>query len=438
MDIMSKKTSITRRRFLGAAAGAVAVPFVVPSSILGLRGAVPPSEKLVMGVIGVGGMGTHNLKAFMGKKETQVVAVCDVDKEHLDAAAGEVEKQYGNKDVKKFRDFRELLAQKDIAAVVVATPDHWHALCAIAAVSSGRDVYCEKPVTHTFREGQALVAAVKEKSAIFQVGSQQRSEWNFRRAVELVMNGRIGKVKNVEVGLPTGNKTPPALKTQDPPANLDYDFWCGPSTKHPFSPDRLHWNWRWHLSYGGGQLMDWIGHHNDISHWGLELDRSGPIKVKAVGFEYPEDRSLWDSAWKYEIICKYESGVESSISNKNPMGCKWTGDAGWVFVDRGKLEASNPDWVKREFDPGPKKAYESDDHRTNFIESVKSRKPTICPAETGHRSVTPGHLGLLSEALGGRTLRWDPKTETIVGDPEADKALKTVKFRAPWSLESKA
>lgn len=431
---MNKKSGFTRRRFLGAAVGTVAVPFVVPSSILGLRGAVPPSEKIVMGVIGLGGMGNGNLSAFMGKDGTQVIAVCDADQEHLDKTAVEVDKRYGNKDCKRLRDFRELLAQKDLNAVVVATPDHWHAICAIAAVRSGRDVYCEKPVTHTFAEGQALVAAVKEKSAILQVGSQQRSDWKFRRGVDLVLNGLIGKVKSVAVGLPSGNKNPPALKTQDPPAHIDYDYWCGPSTKHPYSPDRLHWNWRWHLSYGGGQLMDWIGHHNDISHWGLDVDQSGPVEVKAVDFEYPADRSLWDSAWKYEILCKYASGAESSISSKNPMGCKWTGDAGWVFVDRGKLEASNPEWVKREFDPGQKKAYESNDHRANFLESVKSRKPTICPAETGHRSITPGHLGLVSQALGGRTLRWDPKTETVIGDAEADKLLKAVNFRKPWAL----
>lgn len=436
---MSPKRPLSRRKFLGVAAGVAAAPFVVPSSILGLGGNVPPSERTVMGVIGLGGMGSHNLGAFMGRKEVQVVALCDVDKQHLEERAGEVNKRYENKDCKKYGDFRELLALKELDAVVVATPDHWHALCAITAVRAKKDVYCEKPVTHTFAEGQALVAAVKENGRIFQVGSQQRSEWGFRHAVELVLNGHIGKVKNVEVGLPTGSKKAEGdTKPQDPPANIDYDFWCGPSPKLAYVPARLHWNWRWHLAYGGGQLMDWIGHHNDIAHWGLGRDGSGPVEVKAVGFEYPEDRTVWNSAWNYEVICKFDDGVTSSISNKHPMGCKWIGESGWVHVDRGSLTASEPEWVKREFDPGPKKAYASDDHRQNFLECVKSRKPTICPAETGHRSVTPGHLGLLSEALGGRVIRWDPKEETALGDPEVEKLLKKVNFRPPWTLPGQA
>jgi predicted dehydrogenase len=412
------------------AAGAAAAPFVVPSHVLGLGGNVAPSDKIVMGLIGCGGMGNHNLDAFRRRQDVQFVALCDVDKGHLEETAKKVP------DVKQLRDFRELIGIKDINAIVVATPDHWHALCAIAAIRAGKDVYGEKPFTHTFAEGQALVATVREKSAIYQVGSQQRSEWNFRRAVELVTNGLIGKVKEVQVGLPTGHKKAEGdTKVQDPPAELDYDFWCGPSEKLPYVKDRVHWHWRWHLSYGGGQLMDWIGHHNDICHWGLGRDLSGPVEVQAKGFQYPEDRTVWNSAWNYEVACKFDDGVTTSISNKNPMGAKWIGESGWVFVDRGKLDASTPEWTKREFDPGPKKAYVSDDHRANFIDGVKTRKLCICHAEVGHRSITPGHLGLLSESLGGKLIRWDPKMETIVGDADADKKLKSVSFRKPWALQ---
>ena len=427
---MSATRSLSRRRFLGAAAGAVAVPFVVPSHVLGLGGNVAPNDRIVMGLIGCGGMGNHNLDAFRRRQDVQFVAVCDVDKQRREEAAKKVP------DCKQFGDFRELIAIKDVNAVVVATPDHWHALCGIAAIRAGKDVYGEKPVTHTFAEGQALVAAVKEKGAIYQVGSQQRSEWGFRRAVELVINGRIGKVKEVLVGLPTGHKKADGdTKPQDPPAHVDYDFWCGPSEKLQYVPARLHWNWRWHLSYGGGQLMDWIGHHNDICHWGLGMDLSGPIEVQAKGFAYPEDRTVWNAAMSYEVACKYEGGITTSISNKHPMGAKWIGESGWVYVDRGKLEASTPEWVKRDFDPGPKKAYASDDHRADFIGGVKTRKLTIAHAEIGHRSITPGHLGLLSEALGGKVLRWDAKTETVVGDADADKKLKSVAFRKPWVLD---
>jgi predicted dehydrogenase len=412
------------------AAGAAAAPLVVPSHVLGLGGNVAPSDKIVMGLIGCGGMGNHNLDAFRRRQDVQFVAVCDVDKKHLEETAKKVP------DCKKLGDFRELIAVEDLNAVVVATPDHWHALCAIAAIRAGKDVYGEKPVTHTFAEGQALVAAVREKGAIYQVGSQQRSDWNFRRAVDLVINGLIGKVKEVQVGLPTGHRRAEGdTKPKDPPEGLDYDFWCGPSEKLQYVPARLHWNWRWHLSYGGGQLMDWIGHHNDICHWGLGRDLSGPIEVQAKGFQYPEDRTVWNSAWAYEVACKYDDGVATSISNKHPMGAKWIGEGGWVHADRGKLEASTPEWTKREFDPGPKKAYESNDHRANFIDGVKTRKRCISDAEIGHRSITPGHLGLLSESLGGKLIRWDPKTETVVGDPEADRKLKSVDYRKPWALE---
>jgi predicted dehydrogenase len=427
---MSARRSITRRRFLGVAAGAAAAPLVVPSHVLGLGGNVAPSDRIVMGLIGCGGMGNHNLDAFRARKDVQFVALCDVDKQHLENTGKKVP------DAKRFADFRELLALQDLNAVVVATPDHWHALCAIAAVRAGKDVYGEKPMTHTFAEGQMLVAAVKSTGAIYQVGSQQRSDWKFRRAVDIVQNGLIGKVKEVQVGLPTGHKKAEGdTKPQDPPAGLDYDFWCGPSEKLEYVPMRVHWNWRWHLSYGGGQLMDWIGHHNDICHWGIGRDRSGPIEVQAKGFEYPEDRRVWNSAWKYEVACKYEDGITTSISNRHRMGAKWIGEGGWVHADRGKLEASNPEWTKREFDPGPKKAYESNDHRANFIDGVKTRKACICDAEIGHRSITPGHLGLLSESMGGKLIRWDPKTETIAGDAEADRKLKSIEYRKPWVLE---
>jgi predicted dehydrogenase len=289
-------------------------------------------------------------------------------------------------------------------------------------------------MTHTFAEGQAVVRAVAENGVVFQTGSQQRSQGKFRRAVEIVINGHIGKIRRVEVGLPTGHRAASGnTQVQDPPAHLDYDFWCGPSEKLPYCEARCHWNWRWHLAYGGGQLMDWIGHHNDIAHWGLDRDKSGPVEVQAVGFEYPEDRTVWNSAFHYEVKCKYDDGVETSISNKHPMGCKWIGDDGWVYVDRGPFEASNPEWLKREFDLGEKKAYDSPEHHRNWLDCVHDREVTICPAETGHRSITPGHLGLVSEALGGRVLKWDPAKEVVIGDEEADKLLKSNRYREPWN-----
>ncbi len=432
---MGRGKQFSRRRFLAATASALAAPAVIPGTVLGMGGASAPSERITIGIIGTGGMGRGNAGGFMRNPDAQVVAVCDVDQQHLDRAAGDINKRYKNKDCKKYKNFRELIGRKDIDAICIATPDHWHAICAIAAANAKKDVFCQKPMTHTFPEGQAVVAAVKKNNIIFQVGSQQRSNSNFRRAVELILNQRIGKVRRVEVGLPTGHKAAKGdTRVQEPPPHADYDFWCGPSPKLPFTPARFHWNWRWHLSFGGGQLMDWIGHHNDIAHWGLDCDDGGPLEVQAVGFEYPQDRTVWNAAWKYEVLCKYENDVVTSISNKYERGCKWIGEEGWVFVARGKFRASNEEWTKGNFDPGSRRAYQSSNHERNFLDGVKTRKPCICTAEIGHRSITPGHLGLLSEALGGRTIKWNPKKEIVIGDPEADKLLKKVDYRKPWIL----
>ena len=428
-----------RRHFLRNSA-AVAAPLILPSSVLGQGGKVAPGSRIGLGVIGVGGMGKGDMFGLMNSKEIQTLAVCDPDKNHRDKAKAEVEKRYGKdkasgayKGCEAYGDFRELCARKDIDAVVVGTPDHWHALAALEAIRNGKDVYCEKPVTHLFGEGQVLYREAAKHKAIFQTGSQQRSNTRFRIAAEAVQNGLLGKLKHVEVGLPTGKATKEDGKVaQDLPAGLDYDMWCGPSRLLPYHKDRLHWNWRWCLDYGGGQLMDWIGHHNDIAHWGLGLDRSGPIKVEAKNFSYP-DKGMYDNPINYEVLSTYADGYTVSISNKHRMGTKWIGENGWIYVDRGKIDASNKEWIRESTDRGPIKAYKSNDHRKNFVEGILTRKECICPAETAHRSITPGHLGYVSDAL-GRALKWDPAKEVVVGDPEADKLLKAVNYRGEWKL----
>ena len=431
---MPAKRNVSRRGFIAATASTLAAPYVIPASALGKDGTAPPSERVTIGTIGTGGMGNSNMRRFARHPDAQLVAVCDVDKKHLhDSAARARELQPGGK-CDAYDDFRKLIERKDIDAVCVATPDHWHALISVAAAEAGKDIFCQKPMTHTFGEGQAVIAAVKKYNRIFQVGSQQRSRDLFRRAAKVVLNGHIGKIKRIEVGLPTGHQAVHDRNRVPDGIEIDYNFWCGPSPKIPFDPRRLHWNWRWHLSFGGGQLMDWIGHHNDIAHWGTGMDLWGPIEVKAVGFDYPADRTIWNSAVNYEVLAKYEAGFTTSISNKNEMGCKWIGENGWVYVNRGPFRASDPELTKESFDPGTVKVYHSPEHERNFLDGVKTRKPCICPAEIGHRSITPGHLGLLSDALGGRVLKWDPKTETIVGDAEADRLLKRVDYRDPWSL----
>lgn len=443
----------TRRRFLQSSTAALAAPAIVPASVLG-QGRPAPGNRITVGIIGIGGNGSGALANFLRKQDAQVVAVCDVHDRHFrDKEAGKgrgfgrepgretVEAYYTKekaggayKGCGAYADFRELCARDDIDAVVVSTPDHWHALCTKEALRGGKDVYCEKPVTHLFAEGQEIYREVAERNAIFQTGSQQRSEIRFRIAAEVVLNGLIGKVKTVEVGLPTGPTGPKATPSTptDPPEGLDYDFWCGPSKKLPYIYARHHRNWRWHLNFGGGQIMDWIGHHNDIAHWGLGMDQAGPEKVEAVGWTFP-DTDIYNTPVNYEIRCTYPGGITSSISNRHPMGTKWIGEDGWIYVDRGKIEASNREWIREKFDRGPVKGYVSLDHRQNFLDGIRSRKPCIAPAETAHRSVTPGHLGYVSQAV-GRPLQWDAAAEKIVGDEEAEKILKTIDYRKPWAL----
>lgn len=432
----------TRRIFLKTAAGLAAFPLILPARA---RGA---NARIQVGVVGLGGRGMPLLRALVGKDDARIVALCDVHPKHYrDYGPGEgpMRGTVGGKSymdehgvdtsgVWMGGDFREVCSRQDIDAVVVATPDHWHALITLTALRSGKDVYCEKPVTHLFHEGQQVYREVAARKAIFQAGSQQRSDPRFRHAVELIRNGHIGKLKYVEVGLPPGYEKPmgdPTVTT--PPETLDYAMWCGPSPELPYMRARHHRWWRGHRAYGGGVLMDWIGHHNDIAHWALDLDASGPLEVRAVDWTYPET-DIYNTPHLYEIHCTYADGVTSTISSQNPIGTKWVGEDGWVFVRRGALKASDPRWTKPSFAPGPVKVYKSRDHIDNFLEGVRTRKACIAPAETAHRSITPGHLGYVSQAL-GRGLKWDPVKEECPGDDEANRLLQAVDYRAPWSLE---
>lgn len=438
--------SISRRAFLGSAAAAVVAPTIVPSSVFGQNA---PSERVTMGLIGCGGMGMSNLNHLINFQDVQFVAVCDVNESQKghgrNLAKERVEKHYAEK-VKDgsykgctaYKDFRELCGRKDIQAVVVATPDHWHALASVEALKNGKDVYCEKPVTHLFAEGPIVIEAKQKHKRIFQTGSQQRSERDFRRAVEIVRNGLIGKVHQMEVQLPIGHTGPQGNPNKTTiPEGLDYDMWCGPSKVLPYNEARHNFHWRWNMAYGAGQMMDWIGHHNDIGHWGINEDLGGPVEVEAFGFEYPPENilPLYDAPNKYGVRCKYASGVESTITSNKDLGTKWTGDKGWVFVTRGKIDASNKEWLNKDFKLGDFVPYTSNDHRRNFIDGVKTRKDCIATIETAFRSIVPGLLGYASQAV-GKKIKWDPKEMKVVGDDAAEKVLKAMNYREPWKLEA--
>jgi predicted dehydrogenase len=332
-------------------------------------------------------------------------------------------------------DYRQVIERDDLDAVVVATPDHWHAQITLDAMSRGLDVYCEKPVTHFFAEGQKVYKTAAAQNVVFQVGSQQRSDPLFRKAVEIVRNGHLGAIKRVEVGLPPGYaKANDDTSSASLPTGLDYDMWCGPAPKLPYARAWHHRWWRGVRAYGGGVLMDWIGHHNDIAHWGLEQSLGGPLRVEAVGWS-PSQCPQYDTPADFEIQCSYAEGVESIISSSNRIaqGTKWIGDEGWLWVNRGKLEASERRWLANSFVAGEWRAAPSPGHVSNFVECVKSRQNCVTSAEIGHRSITPGHLGYVSHQL-GRPLTWNAKTEHVVGDETAQSLLMSVQYRAPWSF----
>jgi predicted dehydrogenase len=460
----SPLNSINRRGFLKAAGAAIVLPTILPGSVLGRDGKAP-SGKVNMGVVGWGMQGPSNTQSFLVEEDCRVVAACDLDKDALQSAVNAVNDNYGNKDCAAYHDYREMFARPDLDAVMIAVPDHWHALVATEAARRKLDIYGEKPLAKTIAEQQAIVKAVEENKVIWQTGSWQRSQAPFHKAAEIVRNGLIGDVTRVEVGLPSGHtdfkRTRPelleklaALQINDlskvtpgtdawkiavtePPPELDYETWIGPSKMEPYIKQRVHMNWRWNYNTGGGQLLDWIGHHCDIAHWGLDFDNNGPSEIEGHG-DFPASDALWNTCTKYRIELKYPrnitmviGGGQSDISS----GTKWIGTQGWVWVDRGGFDASNPEWKTGKNLPEELrkvKLYESPGHWRNFLDCVKSRQPAIAPVQAAHHSAIPGHLGLIS-MLTGRKIRWDEKSEKILDDAGASKLL-TREYRAPWHL----
>jgi predicted dehydrogenase len=430
--------AVTRRRFLISGGAALALPYVMAGCATARKS---PAEKITVGIVGCGGQGTNNTHTFLDHAGCRVVAACDVDQSHLQEVVDLVNKHYKNQDCKGYHDYRELLARRDIDAVMLAVPDHWHGLIAVEAARQKKDIYGEKPLARTVAEQQAIVQAVQSNNRIWQTGSWQRSTGDFHKAAEIVRNGLIGKVTRVEVGLPAGagdaNQNAPFMLASPPPPELDYDNWIGPSKMMLYVRARVHGNWRWNYNTGGGQLMDWVGHHCDIAHWGLGFDNRGPMEIEGHG-EFPPYDAVWNTSTKYRIELKYPENIAMTMAggyDEIRSGTKWIGTDGWVWVDRGGFDASNEAWRDIKQLPESERKVKlmlSTDHVGNFLDSVKSRQPTITPVETAHHSAIPGHLGLIS-MLVGRKIHWDADNERILDDPEAAELL-TRPFRPPWKL----
>ncbi len=398
---------------------------------------LPPSEKVNLALIGCGGQGKGD--ARNAQRYGQIVAVCDVDAGHLAAA----QKLFPG--AEGYTDFRKLLERNDVDAVICGTVDHWHTLVAIAAMKAGKDIYCEKPLTLTIDEGKRLVEVHRQTKRVLQTGTQQRSSAHFRLACDLVRNGRIGKIQKVEVWLPAGLRQGP-FKTSPVPQGFNYDFWLGQTPKVEYVKERTHFSFRYWWEYSGGTMTDWGAHHNDIVLWALEMDASGPVSI--------EGKQLIDmipggftAASEYEVTYTYANGVVHTSKsttasewhggvkdpNRQQHGIKFHGTDGWIWVTRGVIEANDRQLLTQKLPEDVKRVYLSNNHMGNFIDCVKSRKAPICSAETGHRSASLCHLGVIAIRL-GRKLNWDPAKEQFVGDAEANSMIAR-RMRKPYDYD---
>jgi predicted dehydrogenase len=406
-----------------------------PASKLG------PNDKPNLALIGCGGMGRNDAK--LASAFANIVAVCDVDAKHAEAAS----KQFNS--AHPYKDFRKLLEREDLHAVINGTPDHWHTLINLAALRAGKDVYSEKPLTLTIDEGRRVVEAAKKSKRVLQTGSQQRSDPRFRLACELVRNGRIGRLRQVNVVLPAGLRDGP-FKTAPVPAELDWDAWQGQTPAVGYVPQRCHSTFRYWYEYSGGTMTDWGAHHNDIALWGIGLERSGPISIEGKPLVEMISGG-YTAAQQYRVEYTYANGVthicQSTMRNRfdgslapeagkdlPDHGVKFTGTDGWIFVTRGKIEASKPELLSEPLSKKKVSLYVSDNHMKNFFDCVRSRQQPICEAEIGHRSVSVCHLGVLAIRL-GRKLQWNPNKEQFVGDQDANSWLAREQ-RKPWSYDS--
>jgi myo-inositol 2-dehydrogenase/D-chiro-inositol 1-dehydrogenase len=430
-----------RRSFLKAAAVAASAPAIVPSSIFSRPA---PSDTIQVGCIGVGRQGHGDMQELIYRgleSGARVVAVCDVDSHRREDAQWLAEKIYAletgkdaSKSVKAYPDFRQLLLRKDIDAVLVVTPDFWHAAHAIAAAQAGKDIYLEKPLTYSIAEGRKLVAAVHRHKRVLQVGSQQRSSVYFLMACEIARNARIGKLRTIRVWLPEdqGRGDP---RPQPVPPNLDYDTWMGPTTEAPFTEDRVHPQesyerpgWLQIEPYCLGMITGWGSHMIDIAQWGNGTDLSGPVSIEARG-EFP-DRGLFNVHTTFKAEAVYGNGVRLLMETGDPAGVRFEGDNGWVFVERGAIKASDPEILKWKPGQGAVKLLQSSNHMKNFLESVRSRQAPAAPVEVGHRSNTICVMTHIAMKL-RRKLAWDPVAEKFVKDEEANRRL-DYPHRRPW------
>ena len=425
---------VDRRQFLGTAA-AVAAPYFIPGSSLGLAGTVAPSNRITLGNIGLGihGMGWNLRDGFLKFDDAQVLAVCDVVKSRSEEAREMVNQRYQNQDCVAYADWRDILARDDIDAVVISTPDHWHTPMAAAALKAGKDVCCEKP-TLTIKEGRQLIDIVRQHNKVFQTATEDRSIPTYHLLAELVRNGRIGKLEKIFVTLPKASVSPEPPKPAPVPEGFDYEMWLGPAPDAPYYANRCGaQQWRNIFDYSGGKFTDWGAHMLDTAQWANDTERTAPVSVDGKGV-FPGKESLFNTAIDYDLQYRYANGVELHVSSGG-ASVRCEGTEGWVESPawRKPLKASSPKILESVI--GPEEVHlftcPGGEHR-NFLDCVRSRKDPYFPIEVGHAVSTLMHMGNISMRL-ERALQWDPSKEEFLDDQQAN-AMRSRPMRKPWEL----
>ena len=453
MKIPATPVPSTRREFIRASAALTAVtlggPFIAPASVFGQNA---PGKRITLGIIGCGNQSTVDIPEWLKNDDCQIVAVCDVNrasygyKNDQQFLGWEPQRDFVNqayakktasgtyKGVTAYTDFREVLARSDIDAVAIIAPDHWHAVMTVMAARAGKDIYCQKPMTLCVAEGRDMIAAVRKHQRILQTGSQYRSHAIMRQACELVRNGRIGKLQRVETYVAENNfKGPgPGWKEMPVPPNFDYDRWLGPAPKVPYHHDRCFYRFRFINDYSGGQTTNFGCHSNNVAHWAMNMDHTGPVEIEDLGAEFPPKGDLFNTATKVAFRARYENGVVLECkTDKLSFGATFHGTDGWLRVLSKGITSGPESIAKSVIGPNELHLPVSLNHYRNFLDCVKSRQDPMEPVETGHRTASLCHLGNIAMQL-HRKIKWDPKKEQIIGDAEAAKML-SKPLRAPYN-----
>lgn len=428
-----------RRKFIRnlslTAAGGMMIPTIVKASALGRNGAVAANDRIAMALVGCASMGGGNMLNLLHDKGVECVALCDVDSTRIAKQKSTFKEKEHPTDQKEFEDYRELLADNQFDAAVIAVPDHWHAILYTEFANAKKDIYGEKPLVRRLSEGRLVVDAVKNNNIVWQTGSWQRSTRNFARACELVQAGAIGEIEKIEIGLPNFGKKVGMPPVVDVPKGLNWDLWLGPAEKKPYR-GVSHWNWRWIMDYSGGQLTDWIGHHGDIALWSMDLDHTGPKEIKADAKFAKGD--YYNVPHEFEIEVEFENGQEMTIANaaqlKHGQGVCWYGEDGWIWVKRGELKASDEKILKASVPENITKFRSGNGtHWQDFLHCVRNRETPIADVEGAHRAIS---LALLGEVafMADEKLKWDPKAEKLIGASSEANALLSRQYRSPWKL----